>query len=212
MKAFYFFVITLTRFVFKVFYRMRVYGREHYFKGGAILAPNHVSYFDPPIVAAASPESIHFLARETLFRSWFGKMIAALNSHPVQGHVNNIKAIKTICGLLKKGYKMILFPEGTRSKDNTLGEIKPGIGMLVSRSETAIIPVYVHGTYKIWPRSRKFPRLFGRTAVVFGSPIHWKDYTDMDKKEAQEHIAQRLTTALEELRKWYENGAQGNPP
>lgn len=212
MKAFYFFVINLTRFIFKVFYRMRVYGLEHYCKGGAILAPNHVSYFDPPIVAAASPENIHFLARETLFRSWFGKMITALNAHPVQGHANNLKAIKTICGLLQKGYKVILFPEGTRSKDNMLGEIKPGIGMLVSRSETAIIPVYVHGTYKIWPRTRKFPRLFGKTAVVFGSPICWEDYADMDKKEAQEHIAQRLTTALEELRKWYEGGAEGNPP
>lgn len=212
MKPFYFFVINLTRFIFKVFYRMRVYGLEHYCKGGAILAPNHVSYFDPPIVAAASPENIHFLARETLFRSWFGKMITALNSHPVQGNANNLKAIKTICGLLKKGYKVILFPEGTRSKDNTLGEIKPGIGMLVSRSETAIIPVYVHGTYKIWPRTSKFPRLFGRTAVVFGSPIRWEDYADMDKKEAQELIALRLTTALEELRKWYEAGAEGNPP
>ena len=212
MKVFYFFVIILTRLIFKVFYGMRVYGHEHYFKGGAILAPNHVSYFDPPIVAAASPENIHFLARETLFRSWFGKMIAALNAHPVQGQVNNLKAIKTICGLLKKGYKVILFPEGTRSKDNTLGEIKPGIGMLVSRSETAIIPVYIHGTFKIWPRSRKFPRFFGRTAVVFGSPIHWDDYTDMDKKEAQEHIAHRLASALEELRKWYESGADGNPP
>jgi len=212
MKILYFFVITITRFIFRVFYRMRVYGREHYFEGGAILAPNHVSYFDPPIVAAASPENIHFLARETLFRSFFGKVIRALNAHPVHGHVNNLKAIKTICAMLKKGYKVLLFPEGTRSKDNQLGEIKPGIGMLVSRSETAIIPVYIYGTFKIWPRNQKRPRFFGKTAVVFGSPIHWKDYTDMDKKEAQEHIAHRLSSALEELRNWYESGAIGIPP
>lgn len=191
---------------------MRVYGREYYFKGGAIIAPNHVSYLDPPIVAAASPEEIHFLARETLFRSWFGRLITSLNSHPVHGHVNNLKAIKTICGLLKQGYKVLLFPEGTRSKDNQLGDIKPGIGMLISRSETAIIPTYIHGTFDVWNRGRKRPRLVGKTAVVFGSPIHWKDYVDMDKKEAQEMIATRLTRAITELRNWYESGAMGNPP
>jgi len=208
----YTFVMTIIRLIFKIFYHLRVYGREHYLKGGAILAPNHVSYLDPPIVAAASPKEIHFLARKTLFRSFFGRFIAALNSHPVQGHASNIKAIKTICVLLKKGYKVLLFPEGTRSKDNVLGEIKPGIGMLISRSETAIIPVYVHGTFHIWDRSRKWPRLFGRTAVVFGSPIYWEDYRDIGKKEAQNLIALRLTRALEELRKWYESGAKGTPP
>lgn len=208
----YTFVITVIRLVFKIFYRLRVFGREHYPEGGAIIAPNHVSYLDPPIVAAASPEEVHFLARETLFRSLFGRFIAALNSHPVQGNANNVKAIKTICGLLKKGYKVLLFPEGTRSKDNVLGEIKPGIGMLVSRSETAIVPVYVHGTFRAWDRNRKWPRLFGRTAVVFGSPIQWEDYRDMDKKEAQVLIAKRLGRALGELRKWYESGAVGIPP
>jgi len=205
-------VITLDRFVFKVFYRLRIYGKEHYFKGGAILAPNHVSYLDPPIVAGAAPEEVHFLARATLFKGWFGKLIRGLNAHPIHGQVNNLKAIKTICQLLKKGRKVLLFPEGKRSFDNVLAEIKPGIGMLVSRSETAILPVYIHGTFEIWRRKQKWPRPFGKTAVVFGSPILWEDYVDMEKKEAQEHIASRLSRALEELRKWYESGAEGIPP
>lgn len=212
MKPLYFIIICIARFVFKVFYRLKVYGRENYIRGGAILAPNHVSYLDPPIVAAASPENIHFLARETLFHSFFGRLITALNAHPVQGHINNLKAVKTICELLKKDCKVILFPEGTRSKNNTLGKIKPGVGMLVSRSKTAIIPVYIHGTFTIWPRSQKRPHLFGKTAVIFGSPIQWKDYMDIDKKEAQELIAQRLLCSLETLRKWYESGAEGIPP
>ncbi len=212
MTILYFFVICLARFVFRVFYRMKVYGRIHFINKGAILAPNHVSYLDPPIAAAASPGSVHFLARETLFRSYFGKFISALNAHPVQGQMSNISVVKTVCKLLKKGHKVILFPEGERSRDNLLGPIKSGIGMLVSMSETAVIPMYIHGTFAIWPRNQKRPRLFGKTAVVFGSPIEWRDYVDIDKQKARTLIVQRLEQSLKGLRMWYEAGAKGIPP
>lgn len=105
-----------------------------------------------------------------------------------------------------------MFPEGTRSKDNKLCEIKPGIGLLLSKSESVIIPTYVHGTFDIWSRARKFPKLWGKTAVVFGSPIRWEDYADIDRKEAQQLVADQLTNALNALRKWYEEGHQGVPP
>jgi len=212
MTPLYFIGICLARFVFKLFYRMKVYGRIHYRKEGAILAPNHASYLDPPIVAAASVGSVHFLARETLFRSWFGKLITALNAHPVQDQANNITVIKTLCGLLKKGYKVIFFPEGARSQDNVLSPIKPGIGMLVLLSKTAVIPVHIHGTFDIWPRTQKRPRLFGKTAVIFGSPIDWKDYVGVEKSTARTLIVERLEKSLEELRTWYEAGARGTPP
>lgn len=212
MKLLYRIVIALTRFVFKVFYRLQIYGSQNYLKGGAILAPNHVSYLDPPIVAAASSEEIHFLARSTLFRSFFGRLISSLNAHPVQGRLNNLKAIKTICELLKKGHKVLLFPEGTRSQSRQLGEIKPGIGVLLSKSKTAIIPIYIHGTFEIWNRTRRYPSFFGQTAVVFGSPIQWSDYVDLDKKRAYSLIAADLKDSLERLHQWYESGAKGTPP
>lgn len=211
-KILYYFVIYTVWFFFKVFYRLKVYGKDHFIPGGALIAPNHVSFLDPPIVAVSCPEEIHFLARQTLFKPVFGQFIAALNSHPVQKDATNLKVLKVINQLLKEEKKVLLFPEGTRSRDNQLQEIKPGIGMLISKSESAIIPTYIHGTYEIWNRNRKFPKLFGKTAVVFGSPIQWKDYVDMDKKEAQELIAQRLSHSLQELRKWYEEGAEGIPP
>ena len=62
------------------------------------------------------------------------------------------------------------------------------------------------------PWDRKFPKLWGKTAVVFGSPIRWEDYADMERKEAQKLIAEKLTNALKALRKWYEEGHQGPPP
>ncbi|MCB1109831.1 MAG: 1-acyl-sn-glycerol-3-phosphate acyltransferase [Chlamydiia bacterium] len=208
----YSFVIFTVKCFFKICYRHKVYGLEHYVQGSALIAANHVSFFDPPAIAISCPGEIHFLARQTLFKSYFGKLITALNSHPVKKEATNLRVMKDICEMLKEGKKVLMFPEGTRSKDNVLQEIKPGMGLILSKSESAILPTYVHGTFEIWNRSRKFPKLWGKTAVVFGSPILWMDYADMERKEAQELIAQNLTQSLQGLRKWYEAGAQGIPP
>lgn len=208
----YWFVIYSVKLFFKIFYHHKVYGLKNYIPGSALIAANHVSFLDPPCIAVSCPGEIHFLARQTLFKSYFGKFIAAVNTHPVQKETTNLRVMKDICMMLKKGNKVLIFPEGTRSKDNRLQEIKPGIGLLLSKSQSAILPTYIHGTYEIWSRNKKYPKLWGKTAAVFGSPIFWSDYADMERKEAQELIALRLTQSLEELRKWYESGAEGNPP
>ncbi len=209
---FYSSVIVFIRTFFKLFYRHKVYGVEHYPTGSALIAPNHVSYLDPPIVAISCPGEVHFLARQSLFKSYFGKLITALNSHPVEKNATNLRVMKDIYTLLKEGHKVLMFPEGTRSSDNKLLEIKPGIGLLLSKSESAIVPTYIHGTFNAWGRGQKFPRLWGKTAVVFGSPIRWEDYADMDRKEAQALVGQHLTNSLNALRKWYDNGHEGTSP
>ncbi len=198
--------------LFKIFYRHKVYGVDHYPEGSALIAANHISFLDPPAIAISCPGEIHFLARHSLFKSYFGKLIAALNTHPVQQEATNLRVMKEICVILKNGDKVLMFPEGTRSWDNILKEIKPGMGLLLSKSESVILPTYIHGTYDAWSRRRKLPKPWGRTAVVFGSPIDWKDYADMDRKEAQALVAQKLTESLNSLRKWYEEGAEGFPP
>ena len=211
-RFFYGFVIFVIKAFLKLFYRHTVYGIEHFSEGSALIAPNHVSFMDPPAVAVSCPGEIHFLARRSLFKSLFGKLISILNTHPVTAGATNLQVMKEVCLLLKKGCKVLMFPEGTRSRDNTIREIKPGIGLLLSKSESKIIPTYIHGTFDIWKRSQKLPKLRGKIAVVFGSPICWADYADMDKKEAQQLIATHLTNALNSLRKWYEGGREGTPP
>ncbi len=197
---------------FKVFYQFRVYGLEHRYDGGAIIAANHVSFYDPPILAAAYQGEVHLLGRESLFKSGLGYCIRRLNTHPVKGDVTNLDVVKTICKLLKEGHKVVLFPEGTRSYDNSLGEVKPGIGMLIARTKTAIIPVYIHGSYKAWPRYHRFPKLGGVIACVYGSPILWESYKHLEKKAAQGAVVKQVETSIKVLRKWYEDGADGVPP
>ena len=211
--VFYRLIIFIVRLFFALLYRHKVYGVDHFCAGGAIVAPNHVSNFDPPLVAISAPEEVHFLAKEELFTNFlFGKLIRSLNAHPVKGSAGDIAVLKMICGLLNEGKKILLFPEGKRAERDELDPLKPGIALLVARSKTAVIPTYVHGTFAAWNRSRRFPKLWGKTACVFGTPIYYSTFEHLDKREAQEQFTKRLASAILQLREWYLNGASGEPP
>lgn len=213
MSWLYRFVLFFSWSFLKVFYRHRVYGLEHYYSGAAIIASNHTSYLDPPILSTSWPDEVHFLARETLFKNpLFGGLITRLNSHPVSGDAGDIVVFKTIVKLLSEGKKVILFPEGMRSYDGELGEIKPGVAMLVSRTKSAVVPAYIHGAFNAWPRTQKLPKLWGKTACIFGSPILWAQFEHLDKREGQAALTEKLADAINSLRRWYESGAKGSPP
>ncbi len=206
-------VILFAWLIGKIFYRLKIYGLEHYYPRGAILASNHTSFLDPPVISVCWPEEVHFLARRSLFKNrFFGGLIRNLNTHPVSGEAGDIGVIKTILSLLEQGKKVVLFPEGTRSKNGELQPFKAGISMLVSRSKTALIPVYIDGAYESWNRHKKLPRLFGKVTCIFGSPITWESFSHLDKKEAQVKISEKLHADILGLKKWLEDGAEGVPP
>lgn len=207
------FVRCITYWGFRLFYHHKIYGLHHFHPGPALIAANHISFLDPPIVSVSAPQEVHFLARKTLFRNpLFGALIRNLNSHPVSGKAEDVTVFKTIVSLLKEGKKVIIFPEGKRSPDGTIGEIKPGISLLISRTKAAIIPTYIHGTFEIWSRKQKLPKLTGKTAVVFGTPLFFEESEGKDKKEAQKMLSDKLEKALHDLKDWYEAGAKGTPP
>jgi len=213
MRFIYRFTLFVFWCLFKLFYRYKVYGLEHYVKRAAIIAPNHNSYMDPPITAISWPEEVHFLAKEELFKPFlFGGFIKHLNSHPVKGDVSDVSVFKTIIGLLKEGKQLILFPEGGRM-DGEISQIKPGIGMLMMRAKAAIVPTYIHGAYEAWGRDRKLPKLFGKKcACIFGTPILWESFAHLEKRQAQEEVAKTLSNSLHALKEWYDSGAKGIPP
>ena len=207
------FTIAVVKGFFKLFYHHKVYGTEHFYEGGALITSNHASFYDPPLLASSWPEEVHFLARGTLFNiPLLGKFISAVNTHPVKGTAKDIGTFRTICTLLKEEKKVILFPEGRRSDCNQLAPFKPGISFLMLRMHKAIIPSYLVGTYDIWNRKRKFPKLWGRTYCIFGTPLLYDEFSNMGKKEAEKAIAQRLHAKILALKIWFEEGAQGSPP
>ena len=197
----------------KCLYRMKVYGPAKRYPQGALLASNHASFFDPPFVGTAWKEEIHFLARDTLFNQPLLKqLLPHLNAHPIKRETIDPGAIKMMTRLIKNGEKVLIFPEGSRTYDGQLLPIKSGIGFIARLAHCAIIPVYLSGTHEVWGRQRKFPKPWGKVACVFGSPILWEEFAELDKRQIDQAIADRLTLALEQLRSWYENGAQGTPP
>lgn len=205
MKPLYRITRSIFKLYFKIFHRHSTYGLENFMKGRAILAPNHTSFFDPPLVAISWPGEVSFLARKTLFASpIFGTLITRLNAYPVNQASQELSSMKLICQLLGEDKNMVIFPEGKRSSDGSLLPIKSGIGMLAMRAQSPIIPVYIHGGFYVWNRFQRFPKLSGKTACVFGAPIDWHDFSHLDKKAAQEAIANKVRESILELKSWYQ--------
>ena len=103
---------------FRLFYGLRIYGLSHFRAGAAIIAANHASFFDPPVISISCPQEVHFLARDFLFRiPLLGRIIRSLNSHPVARDSSDAHTFRQLIQLLQSGKKVILFPEGKRSYD-----------------------------------------------------------------------------------------------
>lgn len=199
--------------LFRLFYRHRVYGQENLPSGAAIIAPNHQSYYDPPLIGISCPCEIYYLARGSLFR-WpiFGWLIRRLNAYPLSGTSSDHESIKAVYALLSRNKKVVMFPEGVRTVDGCLSQIKKGIVHIAFRSQAPIVPTYIHGTFEIWHRHWIFPKLWGKTACVFGHPLLPSSYDHMDKSEATDALTTELKEEILKLRDWYLNGAEGPIP
>lgn len=197
MKWPYWFVYTFARLFFRLFFRLQVHGLEHFRPGAGIIAANHVSLYDPEVVSISCPEEVHFLAKESLFRiPVLGKLIRILNSHPISRDSSDVATFRLIIRLLQEGKKVILFPEGSRSDDGDIQPLEKGLPFLVHKAKCSIFPTYVSGAFEAWPRSRKFPKLWGRIRCYFGPPIEWSEFENMEKKEAMQAINERTHAAL----------------
>ena len=213
MKLSYRIVYSMARFFFKTCFRLKIYGLNHFQPGAAVLAANHASFYDPPVLSISCPEEVHFLAKGSLFNiPLLGKLIRVLNSHPVERGASDAQTFRTMVQLLTTGKKLILFPEGKRSPDGRLLPIERGLGFLVQKAHCRVIPAYLSGTFEAWPPKRKFPKLFGKMACIFGTPIEWEEFEGFEKREAQELIGKKVEQSIRDLKAWYEAGAKGTPP
>jgi 1-acyl-sn-glycerol-3-phosphate acyltransferase len=198
----------LFRVMYATYFRWRVYGAENVpATGGVILAANHASFLDPPLIGSGLKRDINYLARESLFRfPVAGWILHSWNSVPVDRDGGGAKGLKIILGRLLGGAGIILFPEGTRTLDGRLQPARSGIGLVVAKSNAPVVPVRVFGTFEAYGRNVKFPRP-KRVAVKYGTPMNFeklraeaKECSKDRLKEIYQQIANEIMAAIAALK------------
>jgi 1-acyl-sn-glycerol-3-phosphate acyltransferase len=165
---------TLFRAMYATYFHWRVFNPENVpLQGSVILASNHASFLDPPLVGSGLRRDINYLARESLFRfPGIGALLRSWNSVPVDRDGGGARGLKAILDRLLAGGAIILFPEGTRSQDGKLQPARSGIGLTVIKSTAPVVPVRVFGTFEAYGRHIKFPRPH-RVMVKYGRPLNF---------------------------------------
>ncbi len=203
------------RTVFTVYFRWRVYHAERVpLEGGVILASNHASYLDPPLVGAGLRRSINYLARENLFRfPVMGWVLRQWQVVPVDRDGGGAKGLRAILDRLLAGGAIILFPEGTRTRDGKLQPARSGVGLTVIKSTAPVVPVRVFGTFEAYGRHLRIPRPY-RVAVKYGQPMLFEELRAEAKvcskarlKEIYQQVADEIMAAIAKLQP-YEDKAQ----
>ena len=197
----------LTVLLARLLFRLKKRGTEHVPPGGPVLlVANHASVLDPPLVGSAAPRQLTFLAKAELFRiPLFGGLIRRLGAHPLRREGGDAAALRMALRILKDGGALLVFPEGTRGEEGRLGPAKPGAGMLAVLGGAPVIPVYVSGSGRAWPRGRRFPRRADVT-VTFGPPLPVVA-GGVNRKDDYEAASRRMMAAIASLRDSASSGA-----
>jgi len=203
------------RTLFKCYFGWRVYNAERVpLEGGVILASNHASFVDPPLVGSGIKRGINYLARENLFRfPVMGWVLRQWQVVPVDRDGGGAAGLRAILDRLLAGGAIILFPEGTRTHDGKLQPARSGIGLTVIKSTAPVVPVRVFGTYEAYGRHMRLPRP-RRVAVKYGQPMRFEALRAEAKvcakprlKEIYQQVADEIMAAIAQLQP-YEDKAQ----
>jgi 1-acyl-sn-glycerol-3-phosphate acyltransferase len=195
------------RALFKFYFRWQVYNAERVpLEGAVILAPNHASFLDPPLVGAGVRRAINYLARENLFRfPVMGWVLRHWQVVPVDRDGGGAAGLRAILDRLLAGGAIILFPEGTRTRDGKLQPARSGIGLTVIKSTAPVVPVRVFGTFEAYGRRLRLPRP-RRIAVKYGQPMLFKQLRAEAQvcskprlKEIYQQVADELMAAISKL-------------
>lgn len=190
MKPFYRICWFLIRSFLVLYCRLQVKGKENIpFDGGMIIASNHIAAGDPPFVGSSLEREVYFLAKRELFRNpLLGTLIKNVNAIPVNRGVFDRRALVRSEEILRRGFGLVLFPEGTRSRSGELGRGKPGIGMLARHAMVPIVPAYIKNSN----RFLRLPFTGKRLMISFGEPLtpEWLSRTSDDKNGYRAIVAE----------------------
>lgn len=175
---------------FSIYFRIEKRGEENLPKEGAyILAPKHLSNWDPPVVVARTKRNdVYVLAKQELFVNRFVKYIAKkVHALPVKRNNQDTSVVKESIKALKQGNILLVFPEGTRNGIEKHGKIHSGAIIMANMARVPIIPVGIQATYKP----------FSKVVINYGKPIDLSE--KKFSKEEIEEITKKLQDDIMEL-------------
>lgn len=186
----------------RLFFRYRVFGGENVPReGGIIIASNHISYLDIPFLGCGINRRADFVGKSELFRNRIvGWVFRKLEAFPIKRGKIDKGAISEAVKRLREGRVIVIYPEGTRSKDGRLSKPKAGIGMVVARSGARVIPSFIMGTDRVLPKGARRIRL-NPVRLYLGRPLDFSGLINIKKgRELYMEISEEIMRGIEELK------------
>lgn len=192
-------IIKLSKYFFYVYFRFKSKGLNNLPDSPCIIAPNHQSFFDGLFVTALMKNKFinrtYFYAKEKHIKQKWLKKFAVRNNVIIMDINRDLKlSIQKMAIALKKKKNIIIFPEGTRTKDGNIGQFKKTFAILSKELNIPIVPVSINGAYNALPSGSKFPKPFKKICVEFHEPIHPKNYNYSDLVEL---VQQKIKSKIE---------------
>ena len=194
----------------KLLFRIQIQGLDRLPKrGGVILASNHVSYADPPLIGVAAFRELFYVTKRESFEiSGLGWLLKKVNAIPIDRSRGDRAALLAYAGVLSSGGAVFIAPEGTRNKSGSFRKPKPGVGMLVHKTGVPVIPIYVDGTKSV------IKCLLGLETITvrFGDQVHYgRSQFGSVRKEIYRGISQDVMTRILELKQGRSNAGAAYP-
>lgn len=165
-----------------------------------LLLSNHQSFFDPMFCQLPINRHMNHVARSTLYDGKFlGPLLRTLKTIPIKRGETDISAMKKIIAVLKEDEMVCIYPEGTRSSDGKIAEIKPGFGLLSRRGNATVVPVAIEGAFECWPRHNPKPKT-GKVYVTYGESYSPEDIKEMGGEKFAKVITDCLRKMQNEMR------------
>ena len=202
MTPFYGFFHYLSENIYGMWFRGEVVGTENFPREGSFLiASNHASHLDPPLVGSQIAKQMRFFGRKSLWNNrLLGWWLDQVESIPVERDSGDVGAIKRVLQALKEDRAVVLFPEGTRSRDGQLQKPKAGVGMMACKSGVPVVPCRVYDSFAAFGKGTRLPRFGTPVTIIFGRPIPASDYDDPAAGKARyETAAQRIMDRIAAL-------------
>ena len=192
--------------LFYLFFRLRVIGRDKirasWKHGGVLIACNHTSYFDPPVVGVSYGKKTAFLARKSLFKKGFlGWIYPRLNAIPVDQERPDFTSLKRIIKELRAGNPVLIFPEGQRTEDGKLMQAEAGVGLVIAKARVPVLPMRIFGAHEAYPPGAKFPKFFTRITLCCGDMFEVPEHElGVKGREGYQAIADRVMEAIQDIK------------